>query len=407
MAEETQTALVLSAGAPNSPLMAGALCAMYKEGVAFDVIYTTGGSALIGLLLVAPKGKAPDEALRGIVEGMGVHDAIYTMVPLGYKTFYKPGPFTRPFHRWAQLFKIGEFPLGPIPGASNKRRDALGGLYNFWADALLKARGGSYARLYNDWIDFCVALMTPTTLNYFSQGMCAPFPFLDDMVDFHKLKLYPGKFFMNAYNMTDHKMKEFGKLEITPAHFRAALSYPSMYPPAEIDGKLYSEGADKDPINFGNMVDPKREDGKDEDFKDVKSIVLIDILGSLEPFLVREPTNLLDAYGISIMTPVVALAQKNLEHFEEHENKQRDKDGNVLKDEIGRDKPIFDLLKMQFTIPEQLQPHVMEWSYSNLSRLWDIGYVTGMDFVRSHKDKLKPPQIAGVKPPSGAPKRGE
>lgn len=43
MAEKTKTVLVLSAGAPNSPLMAGALCAMYDQGITFDIIYTSGG----------------------------------------------------------------------------------------------------------------------------------------------------------------------------------------------------------------------------------------------------------------------------------------------------------------------------------------------------------------------------
>lgn len=325
---------------------------------------------MIGLLFIAPKGKAPNEALRDLVEIMGVHDAIYTLIPIGYKTFFKPGPFTRPFHRWAQLFKLGEFPLGPIPGGSSSRRlDAFRSLYNTMANQWLNIRGGSYKRLYNDWIDLWTAILTPTTLNAFSQGLGAPFPFLDDMVDFHKLELFPGQFYMNAYNLTDHRMKTFTKFDITPAHFRAALAYPSMYPPADINGKLYSEGADQDPINFGNLMSRV-------DRKDIRSIVLIDILGSLEPFLVREPRSLWDAYGISIMTPVVALAKKNLEHFKEHDNKDKD------------NKDIFELLEMRFTIPKDLQPHIMEWSYSNLSHLWNIGYVTGVKFCEDYTDKL-------------------
>jgi hypothetical protein len=37
-----KTALILSAGAPHSPLIAGALCALWDTGKTFDVIYTSG-----------------------------------------------------------------------------------------------------------------------------------------------------------------------------------------------------------------------------------------------------------------------------------------------------------------------------------------------------------------------------
>jgi hypothetical protein len=350
------------------------------------MIYTSGGSALIGLLLVAPMGQTPYQALYGLVDLMGVHDAIYTLLPIGYKTFFKPGPFTRPLYRWGQRFKFGEFPFGPISGvASNRRLDAVRKLYNDWVESWMNVREGSYRRLYNDWIDLWISLMTPTTLNHFSQGMCAPFPFLDDMVDFHKLSLFPGEFYMNAYNLTDQRMEEFSKDQITPAHFRAALAYPSMYPPAEINGKLYSEGADRDPINFGNLIGRENSGGR-LDSAAIKTIVLIDIMGSLEPYLVREPRNLREAYGISIMTPVVALARKNLEHFKVHDNK--DANGN----------DIYELLEMRFTIPQSQQAHVMEWGHSNLSHLWTIGYLTGKAFYQDHRDKL-PKRDTTAQPP--------
>src|SRR5215467_1383799 len=90
--------LVLSAGAPHSPLAAGALYALQEHmvegaGRHFDVIMTSGGGALIGLLFVAPTQGDPRGALRDIVN-WGVADPIYRLFPLGYKTFFKPGPFT-------------------------------------------------------------------------------------------------------------------------------------------------------------------------------------------------------------------------------------------------------------------------------------------------------------------------
>lgn len=41
---EEKTALILSAGAPHSPLIAGALCALWDTGKTFDVIYTSGAT---------------------------------------------------------------------------------------------------------------------------------------------------------------------------------------------------------------------------------------------------------------------------------------------------------------------------------------------------------------------------
>src|SRR5499426_1256760 len=94
--KQERLVLALSGGAPHSPLMAGALCALHEEigdelnggkGY-FDAIYTAGGGALVGLLLVAPKGGDAPSALRRLVR-MGIADPIYRLFPLAYKTFIK------------------------------------------------------------------------------------------------------------------------------------------------------------------------------------------------------------------------------------------------------------------------------------------------------------------------------
>src|SRR5262245_34629733 len=155
-----ETVVVLGAGAPNSPLMAGAVAAMHEKNFPFDMIFTSGGRCLIGLLLASPPQKTSQvEALQGLVEQLAVQDCIYSMVPIGYKTFFNPGPFTRLFQRWARNFKMRDFPLDPIAGV-NIPRDALD-LYNLVASRLANAAKGSYRRFYNDWIDLWVAMMTP------------------------------------------------------------------------------------------------------------------------------------------------------------------------------------------------------------------------------------------------------
>src|SRR5262245_5495575 len=93
--------VVLSGGAPNGALTAGTLAAIYRGGKTFSTLYTSGAGALIGMLFKAPRGNdpsgnplPPDKALEQLLQ-FGVEDSIYRMFPVGYKTFFKSGPFTQ------------------------------------------------------------------------------------------------------------------------------------------------------------------------------------------------------------------------------------------------------------------------------------------------------------------------
>jgi NTE family protein len=352
------TAVLLSAGAPHSPLMAGFLCAVYEKGKAFEFIYTSGAGALIGLLYVAPKGKKPDQALRDIVE-LAVADPIYRLCPINYKVFFKPGPFTRPMRRLAEAFKLGESPLRPLPAPASD----FGKVYNQVLDVLGPI--GPW-RLYNDLVDFCAAALTPTTLNYWSKGLCEPLPFLEELVSFDKLSKFTGHFYLNAFNVTDRTMETFGhpQITITPAHVRAALAHPFIYRPVRIDGKVYSEGADRKPINFAKLSDMDAE-WKNRGEKDIGTIVLLDILGALNNALLRSPNNLWEAFAMSILQSVIGLAKQEVKYFKKVTN--------------ARGK--YNLKEIAFEIPEEFCPHITEWTYSNLNAMWDIGHSAGVKFV--------------------------
>src|SRR5262245_33234779 len=173
-----RTAVILSAGAPHSPLMAGALYAMHRmrrrkgmlrNGKLFDIIYTSGAGALVGLLLAAPKVKDPtdpkatEKALKSILE-LAVSDPIYSMLPINYKAFHKPGPFTRPIQRLAQLFKLGEYPFRTI----DVPHSPLGQWYNYWVNAgkAWVTHSEANRRLFNDLVDLWAAAITPSTLTF-------------------------------------------------------------------------------------------------------------------------------------------------------------------------------------------------------------------------------------------------
>ena len=76
-----------------------------------------------------------------------------------------------------------------------------------------------------------------------SLGLCDHAPWIDEVVDFDKLKQFKGEFYMNAYCIDDGKMDIFDKHEITADHFRAALAFPLIYPPFKLNGKTYIEGS--------------------------------------------------------------------------------------------------------------------------------------------------------------------
>ncbi len=408
--KEAKTVLMLSAGAPHSPLMAGALCALYKHKKKFDIIYTSGAGALVGLLFVAPKDKSPDRALEGLVE-LGVSDLIYRFLPVNYKAFFKPGPFTQPIHRFAQHFKLGTFEPKTRTNAA-----APSTLATATVDTVIDAIGEAietglgrrvdrFRRLYNDLVDLWAAAITPTTLNYWSKGVCQPLPFLEDLVDFGKLGKFGGDFYINAFSPdkarefkpevgksgTGSGMELFAKEDIGPDQVRAAFAYPFIYPPVKIDGRLYFEGADRDPIGFGNLlsifglkIDDKGNLISSQRIGKI-TIVLIDILASLSEYLLREPRNLWDAFGISIMVPVVAHALNEVARFERviqrHQKPSRAKPTH----------PKIKLLQLKFgKIPEDVGPHITDWSYSNMSTLFEIGRKAGKEFFDSHEHDIWP-----------------
>jgi len=490
--------VVMSGGAPQSPLMAGFLHALWKENKTFLNFHTSGAGALMALLFIAPKDKKPDEALRGWVEA-GVADEIYRTLPQNFKLFHKPGLFAPIYARLAERFKVpiggpktpeSKDPVGDFmaelfasiesyssSATSSLRKDPVEQIRDvwraMWVGASKKPRADMLTipdpirrlrekwltswlpkdedrRLYNDMVDLLFSALTPSTLSSKSLGMAAPLPFLEKLVDFDLLDLRVkdlnvrdrktkqvkhAHLCVNAYNMTrdarerphrrdrqeldpgqspagaqaaalggdasrgkwrnEHKdgLERVMEYFVAPSDrlkeshtcnqdgcpdhvafhalnaqgIRAAFSMPFIYPPAKIKDDFYSEGADHQPINF-NTID------KIKDFP----FALVDVLGQLEDHLVRKPRDLWDAYVISIMTPVVALAKAQIEEF---------KEDNPNCDEKSK-KWNGDMLTVRWNVPPEAQPFVMDWSYSNLSTLFKVGQETGAKFVKRYGHRL-------------------
>jgi len=351
--------------------MAGALKAIYDRGKTFTTFYTSGAGGGIGLLFVAPKTNTPD-ALASVLQA-GVTDPIYNSFPLAYKTFFKHGPFTQFFRQWSQMFKR---PRHPQP--SSKERSSGG------TDTTIKPVN-DFQQLLNDSMDFWFSAATPSDVNFLSTGLCAPFSFLEEAVSIQKLRAFKGDFLLNAFCITSCHMELFDKSQIDSKHFEAALSFPFIYPPCELNGKLYFEGSAVDPLNFPQLVDIYDRNQIDTDF-----VVLIDVLGALEDCLIRKPRNIVDAYGISILTPIVSLAKKSKKEFEA-----------ILKKYEDEHRRIFKYTALTFDIPHEARPFVTDWSITNLNLMWETGYKAGEAFVSDpENNRLLPDRLPDTGDPA-------
>ncbi|GHD67631.1 patatin-like phospholipase family protein [Jeongeupia chitinilytica] len=345
MTKANKTALVIGGGAPNMPLMAGALCAMLRQRVGFDVISTSGAGALVGLLYAAPKAASPIAALAGMVE-MGISDALYRAFPVNFKVFNKPGQL-------AELFREG-LKASPYAQMVERMADVSPGF-----------------RLWSDWQQLLWATATPSDLSADSLGLCAHVPFVEDVVDFNRLRSYEKPIYLNAYNVDRHEMAQWRGQEIDVAHFRAALSFPFLYPPTEIDGERYIEGAALDTLNFKALI------GDDASDPDIDTIVVFDVLGADR--LLRAPRDLYDAWVMSIITPLTEIAKDDLKLFELVHN--RNADGSEKR-------ALLRVPLLSPDLPAERWERMFDWSYSNMHTLFRIGFDAGLGFCREHAVRL-------------------
>lgn len=344
-------ALLLGGGAPTLTLEAGALVALLDKEVKFDAISTAGAGMLIGLLYAAPKGMTPREALQNSRE-MGVADAIYDWFPVNFKVFDKPGALAQAYRSALQSLPRLDPGRAPI------------------------------TRLYADWMALLFATWCPSDLSPMSLGLCDHAPWIDEVVDFDRLKAFPAEFYMNAYCIEDQEMQIFTKEEITAEHFRAALAFPFIYPPFKLNSKTYIEGSAIDTQCFEGLLKYREKRLRQEKagttatrklavLEPLRNVVVFDVLSSKR--MIRTPRSLYDAWVQSIIIPLVEIAKDDIELFEHKYNK-----------DWG-----LNLLRIKFDIPDEHWPYVLDWSYSNLARLYDIGYAAGEKFYDEHKNTLR------------------
>lgn len=326
-----RTALVISGGAPNATLIAGALVAFEELGIRFDVVSTAGAGALLGLMYLTPKNGNPVATLRKLAD-IGIADPIYEAFPVNFKVFNKPGA----------MAEIYRHLLGMNPLMDQLKQWPATDPFSQWI---------------KDGAELMLACTCPSDLSPESTGLCAHVPFAEDMIDFSGVAHLEPAFYVNAYNLTARKMANWDKSQIDLLHLQAALSFPFIYPPTQIGDEFFIEGAVLDTLNFKDLL---------INHPDLEEIVVFDILGAEK--LLRPPRDLYDAWVMSIITPLVEIARDDIKIFEDRYK------GDICLHKV----PLLD------GIPEENLPEVFDWSRSNLSHMYEIGYQQGQSWAKQH-----------------------
>jgi NTE family protein len=406
--------LCLAGGAPNLTLMSGALhtlhqAGLHQNGKGPNVITMAGAGTVVGLHYLAPKGLKSNgpfclEALENTFN-FGVSDAIHEMLPINYKVFTKAGPAAEAFNEfWHSLPEVRE--ATQQHGMTDD--EAL------ISDSLLLAG----------------AISCPLETNFFDLGICGHAKFLDDLIDFEALqRIDPNdiEIEINAFCIEDRKLVDFTNYEIkdngepvtdgagrlirkaiTVDHLRAALAFPFLHAPYKIGDKHYFEGAAIQCLNDYRVSQAER----------VTWVLLLD---PLRESMIGMPSNLWEAFALSIIVPTVGLTElgrsilklknkikmkienKHGAEFKKwHKEKREAEIEKKVKDAISdflvptttneKLSPFETMLRTElylseFEIPPEKLPQAWGWSRSSMKELFEVGKIAGAKIAADMRAK--------------------
>jgi predicted acylesterase/phospholipase RssA len=332
---KSKMALLLGGGAPNCTLMSGTLLAFHEAGVKFDVFSAGGAGGAMALMYLAPKGMSREDMMRNTVN-MSISDLIYKVLPINYKMFLKGTPVA-----YAYRSLLSKLPF---------------------YDKIVNQYGMSKAEVFlSDLVQLVWSATTPTTTNFFSKGMCANAPVLEQFIDFSKLQTVEEEVYLNAYCVDTQEIAIIGKEQIDMKSVGASFSYPFYYPPTKYGEKYYMEGGAVDAYNFEGLVEHDR---------DIRTVVVLDAFGDSK--YIQTPRNLWQAYCQSMVLPLVQLCEKDLQLLRYRVKERNEKKG----------KTAWELLAIEYNVPASWLPNSLDWSRTNMERMFELGYETGLKHVR-------------------------
>jgi NTE family protein len=332
-------ALVLGGGAPNCTLMTGAMLAFEEAGVKFDVISGAGGGGCMALLYASPaNGMTRQESLRNSIN-LSISDSIFKYLPLNYKVFVKGSRLAEAYRNLLTKLPYYEKVVNQLGMTKGKK-------------------------LISDLIQLIWAITTPSTTTFFSSGCCSHAPLLEQFIDFSKIKDYDEEVYINAYSVADQKVVTYGKNEINFETFAASLGYPFIYEATTVDGIYFMEGGAVDTYNFSGLL---RTD------EDIRTLVVLDAFGNQQ--YIQRPKNLFQAYSQSMILPLVEVCRKDLMLFEHYYLKEWN---------AAHPKKEVELVKIKFDIPPDWLPAALDWSTTNMERMFELGYETAKKHIAEY-----------------------
>lgn len=439
-------AIALGGGAPNLTLMTGALLALDEAGVEFKVITTTGAGMVAGLLHAAPR-KQPGESLKEArrralkqTREMGIDDLIYEHLPMNFKIFQKAGSLAE---LYSQI-------VGPVVWSiprETRRQRLLGDMMGLMAAVMQPGRIGMDSKGLCQpppWIDLIVDFdqLAENLRSSGTEFLLTAYCIEDqDERNFRNGEITAEQFkaaLAMPFLYAPYKLREPDgtvKTYLEASAFRTMEFNP--------DGVMTEN--DVDTVIYFDLMGNKHLIGEPKNIIDAwgKSIVApltqlarqqveIDIarrrdvhstrqLGK-EILRLQEHVESLMAFAHDMEKAIEKLERKAAEvpefqpllddlkktfnetmisreakeeiaeRFEVREIWRKirllvrsDIEEDAMNQELTRH-----LLRMPFSdhIPEEHWPEVLDWSHSNMSRLFDIGHQTAQAFLDRHWDKL-------------------
>lgn len=440
-------AIALGGGAPNLTLMTGALLALDEAGVDFKVITTTGAGMVAGLLYAAPRREDPSldwvtarrHALRQTRE-MGIDDLIYDQLPMNYKIFQKGGTL-------AELYSAAVGPMVWSIPRDTRRQRLLGDTLGLMAAIMQPGRLAMDSKGICQpppWIELIVDFedLQENLRQSGTEFLLTAYCIEDGKERNFRREEITAEQFKAALAMpflyAPYKLRDADgtvKTYLEASAFRTMEFNPDgVMTDNDVDTVIYFDlmgnqhliGEPKNIIDaWGkSIVAPLTQLARQQVEIDLARRTAIFNTQKLGEELLRlqEHVEKLTRFTHEMERAIARLERKakNLpevkpllddlkktvnahkiadeareelaERFEYREIRR--KIGWLIRaitagDEM--DQPLTQhLLRMPFRdhIPEDHWPKVLDWSHSNMSRLFDIGYETGQAFVDRHWDKL-------------------
>jgi NTE family protein len=341
--------IVLSGWAPAMTLMSGVMRALIEDNIPIRVISTSGIGGLIGLLSLAPRGKAPDQALREL-PNLFVSDLLYRFVPLNFKVFYKNGPFAQASYEFRE-----HLPKIPVDPAAAK----------------------PLVRFFNDSMDLLATALTPTGLESYRSGLMSQVSMLEDLVDFAQLRNHNTRFYLSAFDLTAKTQRIFRNQDVGADAYRAAQAMFLLFPPEHVDGHLFTTGATHDPTGLQAIWLHERNK--------LDMIIALDPMG---PAIWRAPKNIHDAFQLMLLNPIVALQVLTFALYANIEFASNQLAGSASQTSAVPTLP--KLYRIPFDappcdIPPAYYHEMLEWTHDNAVTLESIGYCAAKTFVRDQR----------------------